>query len=64
MTQYQTASTNARLELFALLKAQRMPPVEADDLVTALEAGTVAGAQYEVVELDGMAPTSSGPLRG
>ncbi|MEU9558336.1 hypothetical protein [Streptomyces fumanus] len=35
---------------------------EADDLVAALEAGTVAGAQCQVVELDGMAPASRGVL--
>ncbi|MEU8915547.1 hypothetical protein [Streptomyces nigrescens] len=61
MTQYQTAGANARLKLFALLGAQGVPAAEADDLVAALEAGAVAGAQYEVVELDGVAPASSGP---
>ncbi|MFI8282431.1 hypothetical protein [Streptomyces sp. GF20] len=35
-----------------------MPAAEADGLVAALEAGAVAGAQCEVVELDGMAPAS------
>ncbi|MFD9151097.1 hypothetical protein [Streptomyces diastaticus] len=35
-----------------------MPASEADDLMAALEAG----AQCEVVELDGMAPASRGPL--
>ncbi|MFJ2676208.1 hypothetical protein [Streptomyces sp. NPDC087525] len=35
-----------------------MPASEADDL----EAGAVAGAQSEVVELDGMAPRSRGPV--
>lgn len=39
-----------------------MPASEADDLVAALEAGAVAGAQSEVVELDGMAPRSRGPV--
>ncbi|MEU1806778.1 hypothetical protein [Streptomyces sp. NPDC019937] len=33
-----------------------MAASEADDLVAALEAGAVAGAQCQVVELDGMAP--------
>ncbi|MFD3424255.1 hypothetical protein [Streptomyces decoyicus] len=61
MTQHQTAGINARLKLFALLEAQGVPAAEADDLVAALEAGAVAGAQCEVVELDGMAPASSGP---
>ena len=51
MSQRQTASTNARLRLFALLAAQGVPASEADDLVAALEAGAVAGAQSEVVEL-------------
>ncbi|MCX5384860.1 hypothetical protein [Streptomyces sp. NBC_00083] len=37
-----------------------MPASEADDLV----AGAVAGAQSEVVELDGMAPRSRGPVFG
>ncbi|WP_327411455.1 hypothetical protein [Streptomyces sp. NBC_01233] len=58
MSQYQTAGTNARLKLFALLAAQGVPAAEADDL----EAGAVAGAQSEVVELDGMAPASQGGL--
>ncbi|WP_307718043.1 hypothetical protein [Streptomyces sp. V4I23] len=62
MSQYQTAGTNARLRLFALLAAQGVPASEADDLVAALEAGAVAGAQSEVVELDGMAPASRGAL--
>ncbi|MEW2709259.1 hypothetical protein AB0948_30305 [Streptomyces koyangensis] len=35
-----------------------MPASEADDL----EAGVVAGAQSQVVELDGMAPRSRGPV--
>jgi hypothetical protein len=34
----------------------------ASDLVAALEAGAVAGAQSEVVELDGMASASRGSL--
>ncbi|WP_234433089.1 hypothetical protein [Streptomyces sp. NRRL S-1824] len=62
MSQYQTAGTNARLKLFALLTAQGVPASEADDLVAALEAGAVAGAQSEVAELDGMAPASRGSL--
>ncbi|MFE5900905.1 hypothetical protein ACFQ67_26320 [Streptomyces sp. NPDC056488] len=64
MGQYQTAGVNARLRLFALLQAQGVPASEADDLVAALEAGAVAGAQSEVVELDGMAPRSRGPVLG
>lgn len=43
---------SARLKLFALLDAQGLPASEADDLVAALEAGAVAGAQCEVVEQD------------
>ncbi|MDJ0465454.1 hypothetical protein [Streptomyces sp. H27-C3] len=62
MTQYQTAGTNARLRGFALLQAQGVPASEADGLVAALEAGAVAGARSEVVELDGMAPASRGPV--
>ncbi|MFD8970801.1 hypothetical protein ACFV0C_38515 [Streptomyces sp. NPDC059568] len=62
VSQYQTAGTNARLRLFAILSAQGVPAGEADDLVAALEAGAVAGAQSEVVELDGMAPASRGEL--
>ncbi|MFJ3594506.1 hypothetical protein ACIQUY_34505 [Streptomyces sp. NPDC090231] len=57
VTQYQTAAVNARLKLFALLQAQGVPASEADDL----EAGAVAGAQCQVVELDGMAPRPRGP---
>lgn len=52
VTQYQTAGVNARLTLFALLRAQGVPADEADDLVAALAAGAVAGAQCEVVERD------------
>ncbi|MFF7339683.1 hypothetical protein ACFZAT_20345 [Streptomyces sp. NPDC008163] len=62
MSQYQTAAVNARLRVFALLEAQGMPAGEADDLVAALEAGAVAGAQCQVVELDGLAPASQGSL--
>lgn len=62
VSQHQTAGTNARLRLFALLASQGVPASEADDLVAALEAGAVAGAQSEVVELDGMAPASRGEL--
>lgn len=62
--QYQTAGVNARLRLFGLLKVQGVPASEADDLVAALEAGAVAGAQSEVVELDGMAPRPRGPEFG
>ncbi|WP_275562514.1 MULTISPECIES: hypothetical protein [unclassified Streptomyces] len=62
MTRYQTADLNARLKVFALLEAQGVPASEADDLVAALEAGAVAGAQCEVVELGGMAPASRGAL--
>ncbi|GHE56072.1 hypothetical protein GCM10018785_26690 [Streptomyces longispororuber] len=62
VAQYQTAGVNARLRLFALLEAQGMPASEADDLVAALEAGAVAGAQCQVVGLDGMAPASRGSL--
>ncbi|MFF7954082.1 hypothetical protein [Streptomyces griseorubiginosus] len=62
MGQYQTAGTNARLRVFALLQAQGVPASEADDLVAALEAGAVAGAQSEVVELEGMASRSRGPV--
>ncbi|MFD5889743.1 hypothetical protein ACFWHQ_27720 [Streptomyces sp. NPDC060334] len=58
MSQYQTAGTNAQLKMFALLAAQGVPAAEADELVAALEAG----AQSEVVELDGMAPRSRGPV--
>ncbi|GAA2720701.1 hypothetical protein GCM10010315_41740 [Streptomyces luteosporeus] len=43
---------NARVKLFALLEAQGVPASEADDLVAALEAGAVAGAQCEVAERD------------
>ncbi|MDJ1645226.1 hypothetical protein [Streptomyces pakalii] len=62
MGQYQTAGVNARLRVFTLLQAQGVPASEADDLVAALEAGAVAGAQSQVVELDGMAPASRGVL--
>lgn len=62
VSQYQTAGTNARLKLLALLEEQGVPASEADDLVAALEAGAVAGAQSEVVELDGMASASRGEL--
>ncbi|WP_431998585.1 hypothetical protein [Streptomyces fungicidicus] len=62
VTQYQTACVNARLKVFALLEAHGVPASEADDLVAALEAGAVAGAQCQVVELGGMAPASRGAL--
>ncbi|MFD4341823.1 hypothetical protein ACFWPP_32145 [Streptomyces anulatus] len=61
-SQYQTAGTNARLRIFALLQAQGVPAAEADDLLAALEAGAVAGAECEVAELAGMAPDSRGSV--
>ncbi|MEV7659636.1 hypothetical protein AB0O39_36440 [Streptomyces anulatus] len=61
-SQYQTAGTNARLQVFALLKAQGVPANEADDLAAALAAGAVAGAESEVAELAGMAPGSRGAV--
>ncbi|MEU6709662.1 hypothetical protein [Streptomyces wuyuanensis] len=60
VTGCQTAGANARLGLFALLQARGVPAAEADDRVAALEAGVVAGAQSEVVEVDGVAPASRG----
>lgn len=39
-----------------------MPASEADDLVAAVEAGAVAGAQDEVVELGGTGPRAQGPV--
>ncbi|MDN3297224.1 hypothetical protein QWM81_24900 [Streptomyces ficellus] len=52
-----------RLKRFALLAAQGVPAAEADDLVAAVEAEAVAGAQNKVVELDGMAsPASPGAV--
>ncbi|MFI0736029.1 hypothetical protein ACH4S9_44700 [Streptomyces sp. NPDC021225] len=62
VTQYQTAGANARLKLIALLEAQGVPAGEADDLMAALEAGALAGAQREVEELDRMAPASQGEV--
>jgi hypothetical protein len=56
--EYQAAGTNAQLRLSSLLQAQGVPTAEADDLMAALETGAIAGAQSEVVELDGMAPAS------
>lgn len=56
VTQFQTAGV-ARLKVFALLKAHGVPASKADDL----EAGAVAGAQCQVAELGGMAPSLSGP---
>ncbi|MGS2585876.1 hypothetical protein [Streptomyces hebeiensis] len=54
MAQYQTAGVKARLRPFALLETQGLPASEAGDLV--------AGAQCDVVELDGMVPASQGVL--
>ncbi|MFJ6565647.1 hypothetical protein ACIQMV_38585 [Streptomyces sp. NPDC091412] len=62
MTQYQTAGLNARLKVFALLKAQGVPASEADGLVAALEARAATRPHCEVVELGGMAPASRGSL--
>ncbi|MFJ6907076.1 hypothetical protein [Streptomyces griseoluteus] len=53
---------SVRLKVFMLLEAHGVPASEADDLVAALEAGAVAGAQCEVVELGGMAPASRGAV--
>ncbi|MET8422222.1 hypothetical protein ABZV41_43395 [Streptomyces sp. NPDC005098] len=64
VSQYQRAGTNARLRLFALLAAQDVPASEVDDLMAALEAGAVAGAESEVAELDGMAPSGRGEVFG
>lgn len=53
ITKYQTAGVNARLRLFEALAAAGVPAGEADELVSALEASAIAGAQCEVAELDG-----------
>ncbi|MFF4045013.1 hypothetical protein [Streptomyces sp. NPDC001816] len=60
MSRYQTAGIYARLKVFALLATQGVSASEADDLMAALEAGAVAGAQSDVVELDGMSQTGIG----
>ncbi|MFF5020263.1 hypothetical protein [Streptomyces sp. NPDC001165] len=57
---YQTAGIYAWLKVFALLATQGVSASEADDLMAAPEAGAVAGAQSDVVELDGMTPASRG----
>lgn len=64
VSQFQRAGANARLRLLALLAAQGVPASEVDDLVAALEAGAVAGAESEVAELDGMAPRGRGEVFG
>ncbi|MFF9691443.1 hypothetical protein [Streptomyces sp. NPDC014623] len=64
MSQYQTVGVNARLMLFAPLEVQGVPASKAEGLAAVLEAGAPAGAQSEVVELDGMAPRSRGPEFG
>ncbi|MFF3431488.1 hypothetical protein [Streptomyces sp. NPDC002602] len=51
MIEYQTGGTGARLRLFEILAAQGVSASEADDLVAALEAGAVAAAWDELVEL-------------
>lgn len=58
MTQHQTTGASARLKRFALLAARGVRAAEVDDLVAAVEAEAVAGAQSEVVERDGMVPAS------
>ncbi|MFG3122026.1 hypothetical protein ACGFYO_08490 [Streptomyces sp. NPDC048201] len=53
---------NVRLKVFALLEAHGVPASDANDLVTPLGAGAVAGAQCEVVEQGGMTPASRGAV--
>ncbi|MET9554553.1 hypothetical protein [Streptomyces sp. NPDC006645] len=62
MSRYHTAGTNTGVRLFALLEAQGVPAGEADDLVAAPETGAVAETQSEVMELEGMASCSRGPV--
>ncbi|GAA1923557.1 hypothetical protein [Streptantibioticus ferralitis] len=60
VSQYQTAAVNARLRLLAILAASGLSADEADELVGALEAGAVASAHCDVVELEGNAPDERG----
>lgn len=53
---HKSTAVNAQLKVFALLKAHGVPASEADDLV----AGAVAGAQCQVVKLDGTGAGLSG----
>lgn len=59
ITEHQSRGTGARLRLFGLLHAAGVPAAEADELVSRLEAGAVAGAHTWVAERS--APTGSPP---
>ncbi|MER5227299.1 hypothetical protein [Streptomyces flaveus] len=64
ISEYQTAGVNARLQVHTVLAAAGLSTEAADELMCALEAGAVAGAQCQVVERDGWAPSERGEAYG
>ncbi|MGW7603170.1 hypothetical protein [Streptomyces antimycoticus] len=64
ISEYQTAAVNAQIQVHAILAAAGLSAENADELMCAIEAGAVAGAQCQVVEWDGSAPSERGEAYG
>ncbi|MFD3381291.1 MULTISPECIES: hypothetical protein [unclassified Streptomyces] len=57
ISEYQMAGVNARAQVHAVLAAAGLSAEAADELMCAIEAGAVAGAQRQLVERAGSAPS-------
>ncbi|WP_331732707.1 hypothetical protein [Streptomyces sp. NBC_00989] len=64
VSEYETAGVNAQVQVHAVLAAAGFSTEAADELVCAVEAGAVAGAQRHVVERDGSALPERGEAYG
>ncbi|MFC1428505.1 hypothetical protein ACEZCY_35625 [Streptacidiphilus sp. N1-12] len=60
VTEYQAHASNAALKLFEVLAAAGVSNEDAEELVCAVEAGAIAGAQCVVVERTGCAGRERG----
>lgn len=64
MGDYQRIAVNARMRVFAILTAAGLAHEEADELVCAIEAGSVAGAHCGAEEQLALAPGGRGEAYG
>ncbi|MFD7168444.1 hypothetical protein [Streptomyces violascens] len=64
MRNYRSIGVNARTRFYAILAAAGLAPEEADELMCAIEAGSVAGAHSGVEEQFAMAPEVRGEVYG
>jgi hypothetical protein len=64
VTEYQAHASNAALKLFEVLTAAGLSNEDAEELVCAVKAGAIAGAQCIVVERTGCADRERGEVFG